>query len=109
MTTRFPPGEEIPRVSVIELADVSRNRSDPIEIEAASILFDLCPSFLGIVIGVGLPVVRSSVGGHQRSDQNEWTLSARFLEDLERLQKLTFRSFNDHHYRPTPVSIPTFG
>ena len=109
MTARFPPGEEIPRLAVIELAHVSGNGRDPIEIEPTSILLDFGPRFLRIVVCLGLPVVRSSVGGDQRRDQNEWTVAARFLEHLERLQKLPLGGFDDHHYRPSPFPIPAFG
>src|SRR5262245_36598169 len=109
MPARFPPCYEILRLAVIELADVSRNGRNPIKIETASILLDLRPGFLGIVVCLGLPVVRSSVGGDQRRDQNEWTVAARFLEHLERLQKLAFRGFDDQHYWPSPVPTPAFG
>src|SRR3954452_20684859 len=102
MPAGFPPGKEVPRLAVIELGDVSRYRSDPIQIKPTSIVLDLGPRFLRIVVCLGLAVVRSSVGGDQRRDQNEWMVAARFLEHVERLQKLALGGFDDHHYRPSP-------
>src|SRR5215471_19642826 len=108
MPARLPPGKEILRLAVIELADISRNRGDPIEIEPAPILLHLRPGFLRIVVCFGLPVVRSSVGGDQRRDQNEWTVAPRFLERVERPQKLALCGFDDHYHWPSPIATPSF-
>src|SRR5262252_5082455 len=107
MPASLPPGKEILRLAVIEFADISRNGRDSIEIALAPILLHLRPGFLRIVVCFGLPVVRSSVGGDQRRDQNEGSVAARFLEHVERPQKLALCGFDDHHYSPSPIATPS--